>query len=179
MLKPNDNWKWFYTQDTQSLMLDLSDEYLYCVSFSHKHLLDQAKQTHSFSIDDAFYYEKYFESVRHLNISGHRHLEVVFNAVAARRFYKPILPKSWFFDRVDEGINPEDGAVVCLGNKFNLGRFLIVENTGEASLCCCIEEYFQLNSTKEIELGHIIKVMNDRMKYLALSIDEVNYAQVG
>lgn len=178
MLKPNNNWKWYFDTKTKSLMLDLG-EYVYRVGITPRFLIEDAKNPNSFSVDDALHYENFVEAVACLDVVDNRNLEIALNAVASMRFHKPVLPKSWFFTTSEQYLTPIGGQVVTLSNSLNQGRFFVVENFGDASMCCCIEESFHLNDRKEIRLGEMIKVMNNRMFAYVPVINHVNYAQVG
>lgn len=178
MLKPNNCWKWYFDTETRSLMLDLG-AYEFRVGIAVRSLIQDAKEGNCFSVDDALHYEHLVEAVACLDVADNRNLEIVLNSVAAMRFHKPVMPKSWFFSTSEQYLTPIDGQVVTLCNSLNQGRFLVVENHGEASMCCCIEEGFQLDDRKQIKLGEVIKVMNDRMYNYVPAVNHVRYAQVG
>ena len=179
MLKPNNDWKWYFDQKSDSLLLDLGNEYVFCVSIPVKQMVPTAKMSSSFSVNDAAIFQSFSESIRGLCVIDNRGPELLLNAVAAVRFHKPVMPKSWFFSKTEYEYNPEQGEIVTLFNELNIGRFLVLENSGAASLCICIDESFQLTENKTLQFCETIKVMNDRMaQYQQQTLDN-NFALVG
>ncbi len=107
MLKPNNAWKWYFDEVGESLMLDLGQEMVFRVAIEKKHLIPDAFIESPFSVDDASLFQTYSEAVSVLGLSGPRKAELILNAVAAKRFHKPLLPKSWFFQGQETQISPE------------------------------------------------------------------------
>lgn len=164
MLKPNNIWKWYFDTKLNALMLDLGQEMIFRVTIEKKNLVPDAFTPCSFSVDDAALFNAYKEEISHIDLSEPRKTELVLNAVAARRFHKPFLPKSWYFHPQGEEGSPEEGAIVELVTEFGTGQFIVIENTGNASLCMLAQELpFELNENKTMHFCDAIKVMNDRI----------------
>ncbi|MGF1726403.1 cell division protein ZapC [Photobacterium nomapromontoriensis] len=165
MLKPNNSWEWYYDQQNDALMLDLGDEMVFRVAIPTKHLVPCAFTKTDFTVDDATVYQTYLESLSGLALSAPRKAELALNAVTASRFHKPMMPKSWFFLEKRAGCNPESGDIVTLQTELGQANYLIIENSGCASLCMMADvEPLALTSTKDMQFCDIIKVMNDRME---------------
>ncbi|ODQ00793.1 cell division protein ZapC [Salinivibrio sp. SS2] len=166
MLKPNNAWTWYFDTESESLMLDLGDDMLFRVAISAKHLIPDAFSESPFSVEDASLFQSMTDTLSCLDLSAPRRAELALNAVAAYRFHKPILPKSWFFDPQLEPLSaPECGQVVELQSQAgDRAPFLIIENAGSASLCMLAREVdFQLSDNKTLAFCGAIKVMNDRL----------------
>lgn len=179
MLKPNNSWMWYYDAKSDSLMLDLGDEMVFRVSIPTKHLVTSAYERTVFTVDDATVFQTFKEGIAHLDLSEPRKAELALNAVAASRFHKPMMPKSWFFEAQEGNCEPENGDIVTLTTQFGEAKYLIIENSGCASLCMLADVApIALTSTKEMAFCDTIKVMNDRMKAYAQELP-VNFALVG
>ncbi|MDN3610068.1 cell division protein ZapC [Vibrio ostreicida] len=165
MLKPSDKWTWYYDDAEQHLMLELGDDMVFKTNLSQKLMVDCAIGVNEFSVDDACSYQIYKEQISHLDLSEPRRTELALYCVAAKRFHKPVQPKSWFFDCQPESPTcPVEGDVVYLSNSNSQGYFLVLEVGESASLCTYINlQSFTLNSAKSLVFGQAIKVMHDRM----------------
>ncbi|MFD2176590.1 cell division protein ZapC [Veronia pacifica] len=164
MLKPNSSWKWYFNTDDDSLMLELGQDMVFKVSIASKHLVPDAFMDIPFSVDDASLFHLYNDGLSDLPLSGPRKAEIILNAVAANRFHKPLLPKSWFFKDVGGDLAPEAGTIIELKTDFGNAPFLVIENHGAASLCMLAsEEDLALTDNKSMRFCEAIKVMNDRL----------------
>ena len=164
MLKPNNSWMWYYDQKYDALMLDLGDNMIFRVAIPTKNLIPCAFTRSTFTVDDASAYQTFLEGAAILDLSEPRKVELALNAVAASRFHKPLMPKSWFFKQQSAGLQPQTGNVVTLTTELGEGQFLIIENSGSASLCMMANTTsLPLNAAKEMPFCETIKIMNDRM----------------
>ncbi|WP_165311336.1 cell division protein ZapC [Vibrio ziniensis] len=164
MLKPSDKWNWYYSDSEGYLMLELGDEMVFRTNLSSNLLVDCAFASNQFTVDDASDYQTYKERIDYLNLSEPRKVELVLYCVAAKRFHKPVQPKSWFFDYQSSGYSPDEGEIVSLVNGNGQGYFIVLEVGDNASLCALVDlEDFVLNSSKQLCFGQVIKVMHDRM----------------
>lgn len=165
MLKPSDKWTWYYDDREEHLMLDLGNEMVFKTNLSRKLIVDCAIGINEFSVDDASAYQGYKEQISLLGLSEPRQAELALYCVAAKRFHKPVQPKSWFFDSQSNGEHaPEEADLIRLSNSNNEGYFIVLEVGESASLVAsvCLEE-FQLNGVKSLQFGQAIKVMHDRV----------------
>ncbi|AMG31872.1 cell division protein ZapC [Grimontia hollisae] len=182
MLKPSNVWKWYFDDEAQTLMLDLGQEMVFRVAIDKKHLIPDAFIDTPFSVDDASLFQTYSDAVSALPLTSPRKAELVLNAVAAKRFHKPLLPKSWFFQAQAGNISPDIGAIVELKTEYGSEAFLVIENAGTASLCMHASETpLMLNDTKNMRFCEAIKVMNDRLSTYQQQYDDGSghYALVG
>lgn len=165
MLKPSDKWTWYYDDTEQHLMLDLGDDIIFRTNLSKKLIVDCAIGINEFSVDDASAFQTYREQISFLNLSEARQAELTLYCTAAKRFHKPVQPKSWFFTPViDGGYIPQEGDFVQLSNDHNDGFFIVLEVGDNASLCALVcTDDFMLDGMKLLEFGQAIKVMHDRM----------------
>lgn len=168
MLKPSDKWTWYYDDSEQHLMLDLGNDMVFKTNLSRKLIVECAIGINEFSVDDASAFQTYKEQISHLNLSEPRQAELALYCVAAKRFHKPVQPKSWFFDSLSDGsCVPEEGDFVKLANGHGEGAFIVLEVGDSASLCASIKlDEFNLNGYKSLQFGQAIKVMHDRMSVI-------------
>ncbi|WP_117235479.1 cell division protein ZapC [Vibrio maerlii] len=164
MLKPSDTWKWYFDETTESLMLDLGNDMVFKTNIPHKMLVDCAKRDSDFCVDDASSYQTFKETISFLGLSEPRQAELALYCVAAKRFHKPVQPKSWFFDAQGQEYKPEEGDIVRLVNQHSLGYFIVLEAGESASLCTYVDlDEFHLSGSKSLAFGDSIKVMHDRL----------------
>lgn len=164
MLKASDKWNWYYSDSEGYLMLELGEDMVFSTNLSSNLLVDCAFASNQFTVDDASDYQTYKERIDCLNLSEPRKVELVLYCVAAKRFHKPVQPKSWFFDYQSSGYSPEEGEIVSLVNSNGQGYFIVLEVGDSASLCALVDlEDFALNGSKQLRFGQVIKVMHDRM----------------
>ncbi|MCL9776736.1 cell division protein ZapC [Vibrio methylphosphonaticus] len=164
MLKPSDTWIWYMDEDENSLMLDLGDEMVFKTNLSRKLLVECAMGQNNFTVDDASAFQIYKDQIANLDLSEPRQAELALYCVAAKRFHKPVQPKSWFFDHQNASFQPEEGELVRLTNQYSSGFFIVLEVGESASLCALVDlDSFNLTSSKDVQFGQSIKVMHDRM----------------
>ncbi|MEZ9232669.1 cell division protein ZapC [Vibrio amylolyticus] len=164
MLKPSDKWTWYYDDKESNLMLDLGDDIVFKTNLPRKLLVDCAVGINEFSVDDASAFQTFKEQICLLPISEPRQAELALYCVAAKRFHKPVQPKSWFFDSQHGDCTPCEGDIVRLTNQHSDGYFIILEVGESASLIASIDiDAFSLTSSKNLVFGQAIKVMHDRM----------------
>ncbi|MBD1575620.1 cell division protein ZapC [Vibrio sp. S11_S32] len=181
MLKPSDRWNWYYNETEKALMLNLGqDDMVFNVNIAKKMLVNTAFEANEFSIDDANSYHTFCEQVNLLPISDPRKSELALNGVAARRFHKPVQPKSWFFSSQGGDFTPVEGEIVHLRNCYNDGLFMVVEVGETASMCLSVSlKDFSLTESKILQFGEPIKVMHDRFAKAYLQTQVDNFAMVG
>ncbi|WP_456297362.1 cell division protein ZapC [Vibrio sp. AK197] len=165
MLKPNDKWTWYYDDGEGYLMLDLGQDMVFKTNLSRKLIVDCAEGVNEFSVDDASAFQTYKEQVSMLPLTQPRQAELVLYCVAAKRFHKPVQPKSWFFDSQSDGSYvPEEGDLISLTNSYGDSHFIVLDVGENASLCASINlDECALNGSKTLKFGEAIKVMHDRM----------------
>ncbi|MDV7104371.1 cell division protein ZapC [Vibrio sp. TH_r3] len=180
MLKPRDTWNWFYDEQEKALMLDLGNDMLFRVNIPNKLLVDCAYTDTDFTVDDASAFQEFKQKASKLDLSEPRQAELTLNCVAAKRFHKPVLPKSWFFDLQETDYVPCEGDIIHLKNRYGEGYFMVIEVGDNASLCALVEDApFTLDGCKELKFGEAIKVMHNRMACANHLFDSLNVALVG
>ena len=132
-----------------------------------KDLIPCAFQTNQFNVEDAQAFHTFRDSIATLPLNEPRQAELNLNCVAAKRFHKPVQPKSWFFDAGNGVDIPCEGMLVQMQNSLNQGIFIVVEAGDNASICALVDlEDFQLNGYKTLKFGDMVKVMHDRMTHI-------------
>lgn len=137
---------------------------IFQTNLSRKLLVNCAFSKNEFTVDDASAFQTFNERIRCLDINEYRQAELTLYCVAAKRFHKPVQPKSWFFDAQLTGHEPEEGDMVFLSNRYSEGVFIVLEPGEASSLCAYVgQEEFILDGHKTLQFGQPIKVMHDRM----------------
>ncbi len=180
MLKPNNKWTWFYDAENQQLMLDLSGDMMFKAAIPSNRLIPDATRSIPFSVEDATLFQVFNDLIAHLPLTAPRKAELVLNAIAAHRYHKPMLPKSWFFNSCGDVESPEQGEVIVLETQHGQAHFIVVENSGNASLCMLATlEPLSLDGNKELQFCDTIKVMNDRMQIAYFDELKHQFSKVG
>ncbi|HAM6592181.1 cell division protein ZapC [Escherichia coli] len=134
-IKPDDNWRWYYDEEHDRMMLDLANGMLFRSRFARKMLTPDAFSPAGFCVDDAALYFSFEEKCRDFNLSKEQKAELVLNALVAIRYLKPQMPKSWHFVSHGEMWVPMPGDAACV-----------------------------VIAGRAMQLGDAIKIMNDRLK---------------
>lgn len=176
-IQPNDNWQWHYDAQDDRLMLDLSDRMIFATEYKGRVLVPNAFCTQAFCVDDAALYYQLMDKAADLDWSVPHQVQLVLNAIAVSRFYKPLMPQSWFFNEQQGSCVPELGSLVCMQTSHGLGEFMVIEAGDQASVCLNLTEELILTTSKILPRFAVIKVMNNRMRYR--QAPAAQYRQVG
>lgn len=163
MINPLNISHWYFDDANASLYLAVEGEDDVKVSLPKLCLIPSAFQENEFDFEDSTAMTLFIEQVRDLELTPAQQIELAVNATAAKRFHKPVQPKSWFFDMQDLMLEPEEGVFYQLSNAFNQGHFLTVDVEEKASLCLALDlDGFVLAEDKHLTFAEPIRVMNNR-----------------
>ncbi|MBO1519477.1 cell division protein ZapC [Oceanisphaera pacifica] len=161
LLQPNDQWRWFVGEDSH-LMLELGDDMLFCTPYLKKHLVRAEQLDQCFSVEDTGLYYNFIDKLSSFGSSAQR-VQAALNGVAVARFYKPLMPQSWFFEPQADYHQPELGELITLDITTELLTLMVVETSPSASVCISLSNEKLLSNSKQLITFGAIKVMNDRI----------------
>ncbi|ART79336.1 cell division protein ZapC [Oceanisphaera avium] len=171
LLQPNDQWRWFMGED-QHLMLDLGEDMLFSSPYLAKHLVCSSSLEQRFSVEDTGLYYRFLDSLTGMGSSAQR-VQAALNGVAVARFYKPLMPQSWFFEPQADYHQPELGELIGLDLVDEQLIMMVVETSPAACVCISLSGKRLLGGSKQLPNFGAIKVMNDRL----VSLDKLSELQ--
>lgn len=177
LLQPNDQWRWFMGED-KHLMLDLGEDMLFSTPYLHKHLVCSVSLDHCFSVEDTGIYYRFLDQLTAFGSSAQR-VQAALNGVAVARYYKPLMPQSWFFEPQADYHQPELGELIGLDVGQEQLIFMVVETSPSASVCISLAPSRLLSNSKQLDTFSAIKVMNDRIVSLEQAFNDNDSRQVG
>ncbi len=157
-------------------MLDLSDRMIFATEYKGRQLVPCSFTTQPFCVDDAALYYQLMDKIVELDWSTPHQVQLVLNAIAVSRFYKPLMPQSWFFNEQQSPCSLEVGTLVCMQTPHGRGEFMVIEAGDQASVCLNLTDELILTTSKILPRFGVIKVMNNRMQ--ARATQAAQYRQV-
>ncbi|MDP5291958.1 cell division protein ZapC [Oceanimonas sp. CHS3-5] len=161
LLQPNDQWCWFVGAD-RHLMLDLGEEMLFATPYLQKKLICAENMRQNFSVEDTGLYYTFLDKLSCVATPSRR-VQAALNGVAVARFYKPLMPQSWFFEPQADYHQPQLGELIGLDSGERNLAMMVVETSPSASLCISLSADVLLSDSKKLPVFGAIKVMNDRL----------------
>ena len=79
IIRPSDNWRWYFDEKYDCLMLEISDDMIFRSRFSSKHLAPDAFEACRFSVNDTSAYYHFYESCSSLNLSEPQKVGILHN----------------------------------------------------------------------------------------------------
>ncbi|MBD3703610.1 cell division protein ZapC [Klebsiella pneumoniae] len=155
-IKPDDNWRWYYDEEHDRMMLDLANGMLFRSRFARRMLTRMPLPLLDFALmtPRSIFFE---EKCRDLELSKEQRAELVLTR-SPPSVFKPQMPKSWHFIAHTHHWQPSGGDAACVwlsdtGEQVNL---LVVELGDNAALCLLAQPGLTL-AGRVMQLGDVIK----------------------
>jgi len=163
-IRPSDNWRWYFDNKYDCLMLEIASDMVFRSRYPAKMLTPDAFTPCQFSVDDASAYYQFYESCSVLNLAEPQKVELVLNAIVAKNFLKPQMPKSWYFIQQPMLFTPTFAEVVEAQAQDSGQRIalLVVETNCTTSVCLIAQNDVNM-AGKIFNITDVVKVMNDRL----------------
>ncbi|GHA29376.1 cell division protein ZapC [Oceanisphaera arctica] len=159
-------------------MLDLGAEMLFSTPYIKKQLVCPENMDQCFSVEDTGLYYSFIDKLSSISAPAQR-VQAALNGVAIARFYKPLMPQSWFFEPQADYHQPQLGELIALDIQTELLTMMVVETSPAATVCMSLSADQLLAGTKQLPTFGAIKVMNDRIISLEASYREEEIRKVG
>ncbi|PSJ47827.1 cell division protein ZapC [Zobellella endophytica] len=177
LLQPNDSWRWFLGEERR-LMLDLGEEMIFATPYPQKQLVCTDGLAQAFSVEDTGLYYTFLDKLGMMTAPAQR-VQAALNGIAVARFYKPLMPQSWFFEPQADYHQPQLGELIGLDTPAGRLTMMVVEASASASVCISLSAGVELGETKVLPAFGAIKVMNDRLISLEAEAREMEIRRVG
>ncbi|WMC12130.1 cell division protein ZapC [Oceanimonas pelagia] len=177
LLQPNDQWCWFVGAD-RHLMLDLGEDMLFATPYLQHKLICAGDLRQNFSVEDTGLYYTFLDKLSCVATPSRR-IQAALNGVAVARFYKPLMPQSWFFEPQADYHQPQLGELIGLDCGERHLTMMVVETSPSASLCISLSADVVLSESKKLPVFGAIKVMNDRLFSLEADMQVQEMRRVG
>ncbi|WP_088328490.1 cell division protein ZapC domain-containing protein [Lacimicrobium sp. SS2-24] len=160
MLQPDTDWQWFY--DTQHGCLSLSmGEMQFTTPYTYKALNRAPVNPAPFDLQDLEHYADVANELEQcsLSYSAAQRTQIALNTCAALRYHKPLMPKSWFFNRVAQ--SGHFHRLAYLSTSAAEVRVWVVEDKQSSCLCMLLDPQLELQPGKTLKQFELIRVTPD------------------
>jgi len=174
------DWRWRFDLSSSTLVLEQSAGAQIDTDLPAKLLIPDAQLGAEFDMDDANSFQCFYEQLRsYIELPEEALQQLVCKAAAAKRFYKPVMPKSWFFLPSAANLTLDEGYAVELDTPSQPGLFMAIEVGEKATLFMLLGDSLSLSEGKTMLRGDMIKVMNDRVaRYATVSAFGSGYGSI-
>lgn len=161
MLTPTKDWYWQYDEQQKRLTLDLGEDMLFVTPYAAKQLSGDVMVSQGFSLENMEFYTCLQQQLdaSGLKLSPAVKTQIAINATAIKSFYRPLMPKSWYFQRQTHCGDFHQLAV--LSSDLGSALVLVVEREGQSALCMMLSQELALCEDKKLNQFEVIKVMQD------------------
>lgn len=159
------HWLWLYNQESGELSVKLSEENSCQIAYKPSQLVNIHFERSELDIEDA----TVFQSTTEL-LEGYPSDKLpcaigdaALHAMAWKRFGRPQMPQSWYFQKSDITEWPEERRLCELNSGFDQGLFMIIDADDEFASCVLLDESMQLSAIKTMRQFQVIKVTLNRL----------------
>ncbi|MCM2681163.1 cell division protein ZapC domain-containing protein [Echinimonas agarilytica] len=170
------DWHWQYNEVTNTLEVCSDVDSCYSTGLRKAQLCGDAMRKQSLAIEDlSFLHSTYEILTEQCGLDDTIAMNHAMSAVSARKFFKPVLPQSWFFLPSSANLTLTELMVVELDTPEQTGLFITVASDESTSLIMLISEKLCLTEHKNMVQGSMLRVMNDRIaRYASMNALAMN-----
>ena len=158
------DWHWQFNSELNRLEVCSGADVCYQTTLRQSHLSGEALQQQTLGIDDLAFLHSAFEIMsEQCGMEDSNAMLYAMTAVSARRFFKPVMPQSWFFLPSSARLTLSDLMLVELDTPEASGLFLILAQDDTTALIMLVSETLILTEQKTMKRGTVLRVMEDRI----------------
>ncbi|MBU2881291.1 cell division protein ZapC [Psychrosphaera sp. B3R10] len=157
------NWWWHLSPNDRQLILHLSSEIGFPTGFKLDSLVEKITDGMPFSTSDAEVYSGFCELFSQMDFNAEQRFKLAIFATVGTLYIKPMAAKSWYFRFAKSPTRTIKPRQLVKLSAYDSAVYIVLTIEDNASYVMLISERHNLNETKDIKRGHVIKVHNDRL----------------
>ncbi|GAC14805.1 cell division protein ZapC domain-containing protein [Aliiglaciecola lipolytica] len=171
MLLPSGHWKWYIDKQSHFLMIELNAGLSFQTAFVDSQLQVIPENLY-FEILHSQCFIESLEAVNQSNVPFEQSVktQIALNATAAKCFHKPVIHKSWLYEKHPSCLVGPEQQLAWLSCNQESYLVLTLQQQGSLALCLNLSEDFKTADNKIHKQFSLINVHSDRL----VSLEQIN-----